>query len=126
MDGPAPNEEMVCNSTDNAKGYGKWEYAAVGFQSVDLQVNSRSYDNSTFENLARWHALSGNGDGRPSGLYLQSQSLLNDSGVLASSDTSVVSFVTQNNHEISLTGPLNTSASWITRLPPESTVKLTR
>ena len=122
-DADAPNWEMINTSTDNAHGMGKWEPAAISYQGVDLQVNSRSWDNSTFENLAKWHPLGAN-DGRPSGLYLAPQDLTNDSGVLSSSNTSVVRFGTRNGHEIGITGPLDVpSGSWDLRLPSESTVQ---
>ncbi len=122
-DSPAPNMEIINTSTDNAHGLGKWEPFAIGHFAVDLQVNSRAWDNSTFENVARWHPLDGAGDGRPPGLYLAAQDLTNDSGVLSSSNTATVRFATRNGHEVGIAGPLDVAAgSWDHRLPPESSI----
>jgi hypothetical protein len=118
-DMPAPNDEIVATSTDNAHGLGKWEPHSVAFQGVDLQVNDRAYDNSTFENVAFWHPLhlAAPGDTVMPGLYLQTQNSDEDGTVVPSSGTSVIGFFTLNNHTRSLTGPPNTTASWTDALP---------
>jgi len=116
-DSPSPNMELVNTSTDNAHGLGKWEPFAIANHGIDLQCGSnRAYDNSTFENLCYEHPLS-RSDIQPSGMWLNAQSLANDSGILTSSDTSVFGWQTQNNHLISLTAPLNPTASWTFALP---------
>jgi hypothetical protein len=116
FDSPSPNSEMVNTSTDNAHGLGKWEPFAEASQGIDLQVNSRAYDNTTFENLAFWHPLQAH-DGQPAGLYLSAQSLVDDP-ILTSSNTSTVRFATLNGHDVGITGPLNVaSGSWDFRLP---------
>ena len=116
-DAGAPNWEMINTSTDNAKGMGKWEPAAIAFTGVDLQVNSRAYDNSTFENVAYWQALQKDKDQGP-GLYIRTQDTTNDSGVMSSSSTGGINFYTLNSHIIGLTGPKNpASASWRFGLP---------
>lgn len=119
FDAPAPNEEVISISSSGAtNGRGKWEAWAVPFQSEILQVNSRSWDNSTFENLAYWEPLDIQAGFATPGLYLQAQNLANDSGVLTSTNTSGINFFTQNNHTVGLTGPLNVaSGSWRIRLP---------
>lgn len=120
FDSPSPNTEMVNTSTDNAHGLGKWEPFAESAQGIVMQVNSRSWDNSTFENLAYFNPLSAgaNNPSGPPGLYLAAQTLLNDSGIISSSNTSTVRFFTQNNHMVGLQGPLNVaSGSWDFRLP---------
>lgn len=107
-DAYAPNWEMINLSTDNAHGYGKYEPAAIANGGTVLQINSRSYDNSTFENLAFWNRLSApaiDPNGAP-GLYLQAQSLTNDSGNLAQADTSQLCFIGTNASNVCLTGPL--------------------
>jgi len=117
IDDNAPDLEMVNTSTDNAHGMGKWEPFAMANQGVDLQINSRAYDDSTFENLAYWQALQKDKDLGP-GLYVKNQSLTNDSGVMSSSSTAGISFYTLNNHIIGLTGPKNVaSGSWRFALP---------
>lgn len=114
-DANAPNWEMINLSTDNAHGLGKWEPAAIAFNGVDLQVNNRAWDNSTFETLAYWHPLS-KSDLIP-GLYLHAQNVAEDGGVVSSSDTAGVSFFTLNSHTVGLTGPLNPTASYTFGLP---------
>jgi len=116
-DSPTPNLETVATSSDNAHGRGKWEPYATPFQSEILQVNSRAWDNTTFENIAYWEPLSIQPSFGKPGLYLRAQDLTNDSAVLASSNTSAVNFFTQNNHTIGITGPLNVaSGSWRVRI----------
>jgi hypothetical protein len=108
VDDPAPDVEIVNTSTDNAHGYGKWEIASA-FQAKTLQINSRAYDNSTFENLLEFNSLSAASNdalGAP-GIYLKVQSLTNDSGVISSSDTAQIRFLGQNGSSVGLTGPLN-------------------
>lgn len=102
-DGPAPNDEIIATSTDNAHGLGKWEPHSIANQGVNLQVNSRAWDNSTFETVAQWVPLSKTG----SGLTFSAQSLANDSGVFSSSDTALVNFTGQNGRTVGITGPLN-------------------
>lgn len=113
IDDLAPDMELIATSTDNAHGRGKWEPMAMAYQSARLQINSRAWDNTTFENVAYWEPLSIVG----AGLYLAAQTLANDSGVLTSSDTLAINFFTQNNRTVGLTGPLNTTASWTFALP---------
>jgi len=117
VDAPAPNMEQIATSTDNVHGRGKFEPYATPYQSEILQVNSRAWDNTTFENMAYWEPLSIQPSWATPGLFLRAQDLTNDSGVLASSNTSGVNFFTQNNHTVGLTGPLNATASWRFRLP---------
>lgn len=117
-DSPAPNMEMVATSTDNTHGRGKWEPFATPSASEILQVNSRAWDNTTFETLAYWEPLDIQSSIATPGLFLKAQTLANDSGVLSSTNTSGINFFTQNNHTIGLTGPLNVgSGSWRWRLP---------
>lgn len=114
MQAYAPNFELVNRSTATTLGRGKWEPFASAYQSHRLQMpNSRAWDDSTFENMAYWEPLSAVG----AGMYLQSQSLANDSAVLSSSDTQAINFFTQNNRTVGITGPLNTTASWTIALP---------
>lgn len=118
-DANAPNWEMINLSTDNAHGLGKYEPAAIPYQGTTLQVNSRAYDNTTFETIGEWNKLSaGVSDslGAP-GLYLHAQSLANDSAVISSTDTSQVRFFGLNGSIVGLTGPLNPSASYAFALP---------
>lgn len=116
-DAGAPNWEMINTSTDNAHGMGKWEPAALAFQSTDLQVNSRAYDNSTFENIAYWEMLQKDKDNGP-GLYMQTQSLTNDSSIMTTTATAGINFYTLNSHIIGLTAPANVvSGSWRFALP---------
>lgn len=119
IDAPAPNMEVISISSSGAtNGRGKFEPWAIPFQSEILQVNSRSWDNTTFENMAYWEPLDIQPGFATPGLFLQAQSLANDSGILVSSNTSGVNFFTQNNHTIGITGPLNVaSGSWRIRLP---------
>lgn len=116
-DSPSPNMEMVTTSTDNAHGRGKWEPYANASADIYLQVNSRAWDNTTFENVAYWAPL----DIQPSlglpGLYLRAQDLTDDSGVLTSSVTAAVNFFTLNGHTVGLQGPANTTASWAFQIP---------
>ncbi len=117
-DSPAPNMEMVATSSDNAHGRGKWEPFATGFASEILQVNSRSWDNSTFENVAYWEPLSIQPSVASPGLYLRAQDLTNDSGILTSSSTAGVNFFTLNGHTVGIRGPANVaSGSWLFTLP---------
>lgn len=118
-DGPSVNMEIVNTSTDNAHGLGKWEPFAVANQGVDLQINNRAYDNSTFETLAYWHPLhlSAPNDSSMPGLYLRAQNVAEDGGVITSSGTSGIAFYTQNSRIRGLTGPMNPSASWWDALP---------
>lgn len=109
-DANAPNWEMVNTSTNNAQGLGKFEPAAVAFQGVDLQRNSRAYDNSTFENVEIMHALQNGG-----GLELAAP--LGANGSLYGIDTAPLQFNTTNNHVIGLTGPMATTAGWTFALP---------
>lgn len=115
VDDYAPDMEIVNLSTNNAVGLGKWEPFAMANGGVDLQINSRAFDNSTFENVAYWHPLQ-KGDAIP-GLYLRSQTLANDSGVLSSSDTTGVTFFTLDAHTVGLTGPQSATASYTFALP---------
>lgn len=116
VDSQAFNFEFVNLSTDNAHGMGKFEIAMAN-KGVDFQVNSRAYDNSTFENIAYWQALQKDKDLGP-GLYIQPQNLTNDSGVMSSSSTSGIDFYTLNSHLVGLTGPKNVaSGSWRFGLP---------
>jgi len=113
VDGGAPNLELVNTSTDNVRGLGKWEPFAIAYQGTNLQINSRTGDDSAFESVAYWIPLQKSG----AGLYLNSQNLVYDSGVLASSDTLAVNYHTLNNRTVGLTGPLNATASWTFALP---------
>lgn len=115
VDDYAPDMEIVNLSTNTSQGLGKWEPFAMANGGVDLQINSRAFDNSTFENLAYWHPLQ-KGDLIP-GLYLRSQTLANDSGVLTSSDTTGVTFYTLDAHTVGLTGPQSATASYTFALP---------
>lgn len=114
-DDDAPDEEIICTSTDNAHGLGKWEPHSVAFQGVDLQINNRAYSNGTFETLAYWHPLS-KLDLEP-GLYLNPQNVTDDGGIITSSDTSGINFFTLNAHTVGLTAPLNPTASYLFGLP---------
>lgn len=115
VDDNAPDLELVCTSTDNAHGWGKWEPMAISLGGVDLQVNNRAYDNSTFETLAYWHPLSKK-DTMP-GLNIRSQNSDEDGAVITSSDTAGVTFFTLNSRTVGLTGPTNPPSSYNLGLP---------
>lgn len=119
VDDAAPDMEIINTSTDNAHGLGKWEPMAVAYQGVDLQINNRAYDNSTFENLAYWHPLhlAAPNDSQMPGLYIRAQNVAEDAGVISSSGTGGIAFYTQNGRTRGLTAPLNTTASWWDALP---------
>jgi len=118
VDAPAPNMEQVATSTDNAHGRGKWEPYATPSQSEILQVNSRAWDNTTFENVAYWEPLDIQSSVATPGLFIRTQTLDNDSGILVSTNTGGINFFTQNNHTVGLAGPLNVAlGSWRFRLP---------
>lgn len=115
VDDYAPDMEIVNLSTNNAVGYGKWEPFAMANGGVDLQINNRAYDNSTFETLAYWHPLS-KIDLMP-GLYMRPQNVVEDAGIVTSSDTSGLTFFTLDSHTVGLTAPKNTTASYTFALP---------
>lgn len=110
-DDPAPDMELVNTSTDNAHGLGKWEPMAIAYQGVNLQINSRAYDNSTFENVAYWTPLSQGG-----GLTL-APVLLGVSGNTSPNATQAIMWTSTNNHTVGLMGPQATTASWNFTLP---------
>lgn len=119
FDGPTFGIDEVSASTDSggAHGLGKWKVISEGFGSVQSQIVSpRAWDNSTFENLLYATPFTEPGV-QPAGIWLNAQSLTNDSAVLSSSDTSVYGWQTQNNHTVGLTAPLNPAASWTFALP---------
>lgn len=116
FDGPTYGIDEVSTSTDAAHGLGKWKVISIANKGVNLQIaSSRAWDNSTFENLAYFHPLSA-WDDMP-GMYLNPQTLTNDSAVLSSSDTSGIGFFTLNSHIVGLTGPQNATASYKFGLP---------
>lgn len=115
VDDLAPDSELVCTSTDNAHGLGKWEPASISFQGVDLQINNRAWDNTTFETLGYWHPLSKT-DTMP-GLYINPQNSVEDVAVVASSDTAGVSFFSLNNRTVGLTAPKLLTNSYNLGLP---------
>lgn len=116
IDSDAPNFEIVNTSTDNTKGFGKWEPFAAPYQSARLQVaSSRCYDDSSFNNLAYWEPMSKGG-----GLFLlpfDATGCESASGFSASSQTASINFFTLNSRTVGLSGPSNTSASWTFKLP---------
>ena len=117
FDGPTWGIDEVNTSTDNAHGYGKWKVISSPFQGTILQLASpRAYDNTTFENL-----LYATNFTQPTvqgaGIWLKAQSLTDDASVLTSSDTSLYGWETQNGHQVSLTAPLNPTASYTFALP---------
>lgn len=118
VDDAAPDSELVCTSTDNAHGLGKWEPASIAFQGVDLQINDRAYDNNGFETLAYWHPLHlAATDTLMPGLYINPQNSAANVAVVPSSDTAGVTFFTLNSHTVGLTGPKNNTASYTFGLP---------
>lgn len=119
VDDGAPDMEIVTTSTDGAHGLGKWEPFAVAYQGINLQINNRAYDNSTFENLAYWHPLhiGTPNDTEAPGLYLQAQNSNEDLAVVPSSGTSSICFSTLNNRQRCLTAPPNSPNTWTEALP---------
>ncbi len=109
-DSNAPNWEMINTSTNNTQGLGKFEPAAVAYQGVDLQRNSRSQDNTTFQTVEYMHPLS-----RGGGLELTSA--LNNDGNTYGIDTAPLQFDTTNSHVVGLTGPMATTTGWTFALP---------
>lgn len=109
-DANAPNWEMVNTSTDNTHGLGKFEPAAVAYQGIDLQRNSRSKDNGTFQNVELMHALQNGG-----GIELAAP--LNNDGNTFGIDTAPLQFDTTNSHVVGLTGPMAPTAGWTFALP---------
>lgn len=112
VDDSAPDLEIVNTSTDNAVGLGKWEPFAIAYQGVNLQVNSRAYNNATFENVAYWTPLSKGG-----GLTL-APVINGQDGNPSSSNTQAVVFVGTNSSSVGLTGPKAPAGSWTFILPP--------
>lgn len=117
-DSGAPNWEFNSTSSDSVHGRGKFEIAAVPYQSEILQVNSRAWDGTTYENIAYWEPLDIQQGYATPGLFLRSQDLTNDSAINISSNTSGINFFTTNGHTEGWTGPLNiASGSWRLRMP---------
>lgn len=116
-DSPSPNMEMVMNSgLNNAIGEGKWEPFAIATGSRHMQCGSnRANDNGTFENLCELYPLYSATE--MPGVYYHAQSLADDSGLLASSDTASANFFSLNAHTVGLTGPQNPTASYVFSLP---------
>lgn len=113
-DSYAPDMEWVNLSTDNVHGLGKWEQA-IAYQGIDFQFNNRAWSNGTFETLAYLHPLSSI-DSMP-GLYFNPQNSVDDVAVIASSDTTGVSFGTLNNRYLGLTAPKVLTNSYNLGLP---------
>jgi hypothetical protein len=113
-----PNLEIV-GSSDTSHGLSKWEpFAEAGNGGVNLQVNSRCWDNGSFDNLAYWVPMSKGG-----GLTLRAFDTTGcnaASGFSASSTTFPLTWETLNAHEVSLTGPDNPAASYSFKLPRTS------
>lgn len=110
VDDAAPDMEMVNTSTNNAQGLGKWEPMAMANGSSDLQGNSRSFDDTTFENVWKWKQLSQGG-----GLYLAALTTANGDPVTAGSQS--INFVGTNGSSSGLTGYPTPSGSATFQLP---------
>lgn len=116
VDSYAPNFEAVNLSTDNAHGLGKFEFGASPYQGATWQmVNSRCWDNSSFERIMYVDPMSQGGN-----IYLSpfdSTGCDSGAGYVASSQTIAINWLTLNNHTVGIRGPDNSSASWTFRLP---------
>lgn len=110
-DSAAPDMEVVNTSTDNSVGLGKWEPFAMAYQGANLQINSRAYNNSTFENVAYWTPLSQGG-----GLTL-APVINGQDGNPSTSNSQFIQFFTTNSHTVGIRGPKSTTASWNFMLP---------
>ena len=108
----ACNLELVSTSTSGAIGRGKWEPFAMADGGIDLQVNSRAYDDSTFQNVAYWNPLSDGG-----GLTIRSETTTNNTGVMSSSDTAGVEMFTLQARTVGLTVSTAVTASWWFAMP---------
>lgn len=116
IDDDAPDLEIVNTSTTNSLGLGKWEPFAIANLGVDLQVNSRAYNNSTFEGVGRWHPLSKGG-----GLELEPVIAAQDGNPATSNSSSALSWLTPDGHVVGLKGPTTVpSGSWDFIMPNTS------
>ena len=116
FDGPTYGIDEVSTSTDAVHGKGKWKVISIGNQATDLQIASpRAYDNTTFEQLLTASPFSVTT--KPPGMYVNHSTLVNDGGILSSSDTAVVAFSGLNDSFVGLTGPQLPSGSWTFSLP---------
>lgn len=123
FDGPTFGIDEVSMSTGivggipGTHGEGKWKVISQAYQTINLQLASnRAYDNTTFENEL-YVVPSPRSDQQAPGLWLTTQDLTDDSGILSSSDTLVYGWNTLNGHRVGLTSPQNPTASWTFALP---------
>lgn len=112
IDSHAPDMEWVNESTDTANGMGKWEQA-IPYQGTQFQVNSRAYDNSTFERVAEWRMRQKGG-----GLAIYPAVAGENGNPTATSTTGKLIWLTTDSvREIGIRGPTAASASWYWTLP---------
>lgn len=111
IDAKAPNMEVVCTSADNTRGFGKWEPWAVPLNGKNMSVNSRAYDDTTFERVGEWSPLSEGG-----GLTLY-PAVNGISGNPAPTGSGQIRFRTTDNRNVGLRGPTTAVASWYWTLP---------
>jgi len=118
IDSYAPNFEIVNKSTTSTEGpgWGKWEPFAMAYQSSRMQMgSSRCWNNTGFDNMFFAEPMFKGG-----GLRMQpfdSTGCEAGAGYVASSTTLPLVWVTLNNREVGLKGPLNPAASWNFMLP---------